>query len=631
MLVAVAPSGPLRILIGFLLFSGLPGARAQFPSATPQTTSTTQATSATQSTPTTQTAATPQTTSTTQSTPATQSTPTTQTTATTQGGAAKNAGREEIVSHDTPATFQVRVNLVLVRVVVRDADGKAITNLTKEDFRLADERKPQTISSFSVETPASHVPTASPEGPPSDGTPSKAPDLPERFITLFFDDLHLSMQDAMFSRQATAKLFAAMGPRDRIAILTSSGQVEQDFTADRAKLEKAVQQILPHSLVRGSGGCPPMSLEEAFMIASAIDSSAMQVAIADYMACSGISPNEPGAARMAADVVGGAAMGVLNIAEAEMQRTYQSLTALVRRMSLLPGQRVIVMMSPGFFELPTMHGFGEEVIDRATKENVVINTIDARGLYVSSAYDASEPATTASVNPLKVQATMWEEMSQYAPLAELADGTGGIFFHDRNDIDQGILHAAAEPEVSYVLGFTPQNLKLDGRYHTLKVTLTGKQKWTLQARRGYFAPRANANPETAAKEEIQQAVFSQDELHDIPVECQTQFFKGADGVRLTVVTHIETEQIKFRKVDGRNQDTLTITTGIFDENGRMLSGLQRVLDLALKDATLELANRKGLNVKLNFNVQPGTFMVRTVVRDSQGEQMGATTRGVVIP
>jgi hypothetical protein len=293
---------------------------------------------------------------------------------------------------------------------------------------------------------------------------------------------------------------------------------------------------------------------------------------------------------------------------------------------LLPGQRVIVMMSPGFLALPTMHGFGEEVIDRATKENVVINTIDARGLWVPSAYDAN-----ASVSPLRVQATMWEEMSQYAPLAELADSTGGIFFHDRNDIDQGLLHAAAEPEVSYVLGFTPQNLKLDGKYHTLKVTLTEKQKWTLQARRGYYAPRANIDREIAAKEEIQQAVFSQDELNELPVGCQTQFFKGADGVRLTVVTHVGTEQIKFRKVDGRNQDTLTITTGIFDENGSMISGLQRVLDLQLKDATLERANRTGLNVKLNFDVQPGTFLVRTVVRDSEGAQMGATTQGLVIP
>jgi hypothetical protein len=45
------------------------------------------------------------------------------------------------------------VNLVQVRVVVRDSQGNVVTNLKKEDFQLQDNRKPQTISTFSVETP----------------------------------------------------------------------------------------------------------------------------------------------------------------------------------------------------------------------------------------------------------------------------------------------------------------------------------------------------------------------------------------------------------------------------------------------------------------------------------------------
>ena len=542
------------------------------------------------------------------------------------------ATNDEIVSHDSPATFKVRVNVVLVRVVVRDNDGKVVANLKKEDFQLADERKPQIISSFSVETPASRAPAVSPAEATSEGTPVKAADLPQRFVTLFFDDLHLTLQDAMFSRQATAKLFAAMGPRDRLSIFTTSGQVEQDFTTDRGKLEEAVQRILPHSLAQKSAAdCPPMTLYEAHMILDERDASAIQIANQDLMNCSGNSPipgptpTEPG------PIVAAAASMVLNLAEAEEQRTYQNLEALIRRMSVLPGQRVIVMMSPGYFVLPSMHLSEGAVIDRATKENVVINTIDARGLWVSSVYDASSPATTASVSPVKTLYTFRDEESRFAPLADLADGTGGVYFHDRNDIDQGLLHAAAEPEVSYVLGFTPQNLKLDGKYHNLKVTLIGKQKWALQARHGYFAPRGEANPEAAAKEEIQQAVFSQEEMRELPVECQAQFFKGADGVHLSVVTHVGTEELKFRKVDGRNQDTLTITTGIFDQNGNMLAGLQRVLDMRLKDVTLERVNKTGLNVKLSFDLQPGTFLVRTVVRDSEGAQMGATIREIVIP
>ena len=545
---------------------------------------------------------------------------------------AKNTN-DEIVAHDSPATFKVRVNLVLVRVVVRDNNGKVISNLKKEDFQLADNRKPQIISSFSEETPASHVIAAKTDSPEStsEGAAVKALEPPQRFVALYFDDLHLSTQDVMVSRQAATKLFNAMQAADRFAIGSTSGQVQQDFTADRGKLEEAVQRILPHSLTQKSAAdCPPMTLYEAHMLVDVHDPDTIQVANQDLMNCSGNLG--PGAtSTVLSPILAAAASMVLNLAEAEEQRTYQALEALIRRMSVLPGQRVIVMMSPGFFVLPSMHQSAGEVIDRATKENVVINTIDARGLWVSSANDASTPAATASVSPLKTQYAMQEEESHYISLAELADGTGGVFFHDRNDIDQGLLHAATEPEVSYVLGFTPQNLKLDGKYHNLKVTLTGKQKWALQARHGYFAPRGEANPEAAAKEEIQQAVFSQEEMRELPIECQAQFFTGADGVHLSVVTHVGTEELKFRKVDERNQDTLTITTAIFDENGTMLTGLQRVLDMRLKDATLERVNKTGLNVKLSFDLQPGTFLIRTVVRDSEGAQMGAANREVVIP
>src|SRR5260370_38099716 len=60
---------------------------------------------------------------------------------------------QEVSSHDTPTTFKVRVNLVLIRVVVRDSHGKLVPNLKNEDFQLYDNRKLQTISSFSLSTP----------------------------------------------------------------------------------------------------------------------------------------------------------------------------------------------------------------------------------------------------------------------------------------------------------------------------------------------------------------------------------------------------------------------------------------------------------------------------------------------
>jgi hypothetical protein len=180
-----------------------------------------------------------------------------------QDSGAKSSS-EEIASRDSPATFKVRVNLVLVRAVVRDSNGKVVANLKKEDFQLTDERKPRIISSFSVETPASDVPTVKMDSAEttSEGTPVKAAELPQRFVTLFFDDLHLSAQDALLSRQAATKLFAAMGAGDRLAIFTTSGQVNQDFTADRGKLEDALQRIVPRPRSqRSTADCPPRRRE----------------------------------------------------------------------------------------------------------------------------------------------------------------------------------------------------------------------------------------------------------------------------------------------------------------------------------------------------------------------------------
>jgi VWFA-related protein len=533
---------------------------------------------------------------------------------------------DEIVSHDTPATFKVRVNLVLVRVVVRDNNGKVITNLKKEDFELADDRKVQVISSFSMETAASHaaaLKTDSADASSPEGTPVKAAELPQRFVTLFFDDLHLSTQDAMLSRLAATKLFAAMGSGDRLSIFTTSGQVNQDFTADREKLNDALQRILPHPLLQNSSGdCPPMTYYEGYQILEVNNSEAITVAIQDVQKCSQIS--DP---RTALNMAQGAAQREMGIGESQVQYAEQNLEALIRRMSTLPGQRVIVMMSPGFFVTPSMHWSGE-IIDRATKANVVINTIDARGLYTPGVYDASNPGTFSSVKTMFI---LEEERVQSDILAEFADGTGGSFFHNRNDIDQGLLQAAAEPEASYVLGFAPQNLKLDGKYHHLKVTLVNKQKWALQARHGYFAPHGESDPAATAKEEIQQAIFSQDEMRELPIDCQTQFFKSATGVRLSVVTHLQTAGLKFRKAEDRNNDNLTVSTAIFDENGNLLTGQQKILELSLKDATLERVNKAGLSFKSTFDLQPGTFLVRIVVRDSEGAQMAAMSRGVVIP
>src|SRR5882724_13606140 len=138
-------------------------------------------------------------------------------------GASPPPASAEVVTRDSAATFKVRVNLVLLRVVVRDQNGKVVDNLKKEDFLLFDNRKPQTISTFSLETPLSHaVPIVTvsdhPDSDAVERNPSTVAALPQRFVSLLFDDLHLAMEDAVTVRVAATKVFDSMGPSDRVAI-----------------------------------------------------------------------------------------------------------------------------------------------------------------------------------------------------------------------------------------------------------------------------------------------------------------------------------------------------------------------------------------------------------------------------
>jgi hypothetical protein len=136
----------------------------------------------------------------------------------------------------------------------------------------------------------------------------------------------------------------------------------------------------------------------------------------------------------------------------------------------------------------------------------------------------------------------------------------------------------------------------------------------------------------AAKQEIQEALFSQDEIHDLPVELQTQFFKKDEvQARLAVLTHVDVKGIRFRKAAGRNLDNLTVATAIFDENGNFVTGGEKIVEMRLLDKTFDRLSRSGFTLKSSFDVKPGTYLVRLVVRDAEGSQMAARNGAVSIP
>jgi hypothetical protein len=140
------------------------------------------------------------------------------------------------------------------------------------------------------------------------------------------------------------------------------------------------------------------------------------------------------------------------------------------------------------------------------------------------------------------------------------------------------------------------------------------------------------DPLELARQEIQEAIYSQEEINELPLDLQTQYFKSdPEGARLSVVSRLELKNMHFRKAEGRNLDELTLATAVFDENGNYITGGEKIVKMFLKDNTYERLARSGLTVKSSFTIKPGRYLVRQVVRDSEGSQMAARNGAVDIP
>ena len=544
----------------------------------------------------------------------------------------------ELAAHDEPTTFKVNVRLVLVRTVVRDSQGHAVGNLHQEDFQVFDKGKLQTISQFEVEQPGTLLAKARQKSGenPGDVAASEtsanvgpAADVPERFIAYLFDDVHLEFGDLAHVRQAAERQFSALRPTDRAAIFTTSGRTMLDYTDDRAKLHETLTQLQPHPIAGVfTGQCPDISYYQADLIINKNDPQALLVAEQETLQCNplplGVPPPDP------RPMVEAASAQALSAGEHETRVSLGLLKDVVQSLSRMPGQRTVVLISPGFIA-PRLEYEYNEIIDRAVRAQVIVNTLDARGLYVTMPGGDIANPTLHPPPPGKGLIEIAAASAQDDLLAVLADSTGGVFFHNNNDMDAGLRRVAETPEYSYVLAFAPQNLKPDGSFHTLKVTVKSSQKLSLQARRGYYAPKKFDSLEEQAKQEIEDATFSQEEMHNLPVKLHTQFFKAGDeDAKLIVLAHVEVRLLHFKKIEGRNNDVLTCISALFNRNGSFIQAMQKTVTMHLRDETLEHKLGSGITLKTSFDVKPGSYMVRLVVRDAEGQLMSAENGSVEI-
>ncbi len=385
-------------------------------------------------------------------------------------------------------TFQINVNRVLVPVVVRDKQGLPIADLKREDFEVIDNGKERSVSAFNVEQRGSaeqHADTGTGPARGSNAAPS-APPTAQRFIVFLFDDIHLGVEDLAQVQTAGTAALDGLSVSDIAGVVSISGKTNSGLTRDHTRLRDAIMTLQTRNTFRPDPrACPNISYYQAVQIERehSPEGPAFQEAFRQVVNCNpGLDPKYQQNA--AENEVSSATNRVLNLGRQDVQTTYANIAAFVRTMATLPGQRMLILVSPGFLPIEQESMTLESrVMDLAAQNNVTISALDARGLYTAE-LDASSRGSASQSDYNRTSMTLAE-----GSMESLADGTGGIFFHNRNDLGTGFKSLTETPEVVYVLELSLDGVKQDGTYHHLKVKVN-REGADVRARRGYFMPKA---------------------------------------------------------------------------------------------------------------------------------------------
>lgn len=395
-------------------------------------------------------------------------------------------------TESTVPKIQVSVNRVLVPVVVRNKKGNTVNDLKGDDFQVFDDGKPRPVAGFTIEQRGLVGNVAESAAQPGSNA-SSSPATTQRFILFLFDDLHMSDEDmAHVKKAAESFMNEALAPSDTAGVMSLSGKTNSGLTRNREALRQAINSLQARMVFRvDTRACPYISYLQAVQIDHEHnqDGPAFQDAFAQVTNCSpSLDPKYQH--NVIVNEVLTATNRALNLGQQDARLTYTNLEAFVRAMASLPGQRMLIFVSPGFLPIE-QESLTEEsqLMNLAAQSNVTVSTLDARGLY-NTELDASQhtPGSTLASVQAHSDYQRTSMLIGEGAMASLADGTGGTFFRNSNDLEMGFKSLTETPETVYVLELSLDKEKPDDSFHHLKVKVD-RDGLEVQARRGYFMPK----------------------------------------------------------------------------------------------------------------------------------------------
>jgi VWFA-related protein len=511
-----------------------------------------------------------------------------------------------------PVTFKVEVNYVEIDANVTDAQGRFVRALTRDDFQVVEDGKPQTLTAFSmVDIPIERTdpPLFSKTAIPPDIVSNRKP-FEGRVFVLVLDDLNTRFNRTARTRAAARQFVERyVGANDLVAVVNTSGYGKsmQDFTSNRPLALKAIDAAMGNKA----------------------DSSTV-AALQDYS--------------MNRDVPGSPSN--VNASFNEIQRytnarnTLGTLRNLADFMAGMRGRRkAVVYFSEGInynVTDPISNAHATDVqreirdlVAAATRANVNVYSVDPRGL-ATGMEDAIEIGSFPTDNTIKSTDLINEMRVEQDSLRVIADETGGFAVLNQNDFRDGFSRILEDNSSYYVLGYYPTNDKLDGRFRNVQVKVL-KPGLKVRARRGYVAPipaktdkPAKGSAEGKTSPALRDAMGSPVAISGLTISAFAAPFKGAgakDAIAMAI--EIDGRGLKFTATpQGQFADELEISLFAADSSGKIKDGARDVIALSLKPQTHDIVRQSAFRVIRRIQVPPGRYQLRIGARESGGGNVG---------
>jgi VWFA-related protein len=566
----------------------------------------------------------------------------------------KDANRKE--PSDQEEVLRVRTNLVELSAVVTDGRGRAVENLTKDDFELLENERPQPISFFTIERvgvaaaaqPATTSSSSAAAGEGDEGARAGvAPNAPAavgRTVVLFADALHLTPSGLMNVKKALTRFVESqMTDGDLVAVVSTgaSGALLGQLTRDRQLLRAAINRLSPQSVRTPSFFTPYLAAQ--ILREDNFDGEATTLAARIVRAEEGLRVVVMDPERNDPDYLQKvyAKQKAVSIIAEEAQRRRASMSALravADHLANLPGQRLIAYFSEGFSMIGTKGdpetGEIESVTSRAARSGVVIYAIDARGL-------AGNPVFDVSAGDFDAGAAQTSQMSAYLSAAvtesqsgmnALARDTGGEPFFNTNDLNRALARALEENRTYYRIAYhSPEGD--DTKFRRVSLRVKNHPDYRVRTQRGY---RVEAEVADAAKTPAQKliaAMLSPLPSTAIPTDASAGFYVGErDEAQVTFRAHIDASRLEWAALGGdAARLDLEVLTAIYDLSGKAVASFPEKIQSTLRAPEVELARRNGIDSVKRLSLKPGLYQIRVGVREPATGRVGTSSVVVEVP